>query len=450
MKPSILIVDDELNTREGLEKALDGGDYNIFLAESAESAVKMLERERIDVMITDLLMPGKNGIELMEEAKKISPDTLSIMITAYGTVENAVEAMKAGAFDYLTKPLNIDRVDMLVSRALASKKLASENVRLKKMLDKKFGMESIVGNSKLMIAIYELISQVANSKANVLIQGESGTGKELIAKAIHVAGEKRDRPFIAVHCASLAEGILESELFGHEKGAFTGAVDRKIGRFELADGGTLFLDEVSEMSAATQVKLLRVLQEREFERVGGSKTIKVDVRIITATNKDLLAEVKAGKFREDLFYRINVVHINVPPLRERKDDIPLLVNHFIRQYSIENKKIVESVSPEVMKTFIDYSWPGNIRELQNCLETMVVLSKRKVLEANDIPANVRNAMESLPALKEGDMPININDAEKELVKKALLESKGNKTKAAKLLGMSRRTVHRKISEYKLE
>jgi DNA-binding NtrC family response regulator len=449
MKPHILIVDDEQNTREGLQSALDVNDYNITLADSAEKALAILNAERVDVMITDLLMPGKTGIELMEEARTISPDTLSIMITAYGTVETAVEAMKAGAYDYLTKPINIDRVDLLVKRALSSKKLANENVRLKKMLDKKFGSDGIVGNSKEMHGIFELVTQVANSKATVLIQGDSGTGKELIAKAIHMAGDKRDKPFIAVHCASLAEGILESELFGHEKGAFTGAIERKIGRFELADGGTLFLDEVSEMSPAIQVKLLRVLQEREFERVGGSKTIKVDVRIITATNKDLMAEVKAGKFREDLYYRINVVHINVPPLRSRKGDIPLLVNHFFRMYAHENKKIVEGVSPEVMKIFTGYSWPGNVRELQNCIETMVVLARNKILEAKDIPANVMNAIESTSTQVSGQMPINLGDAEKELIKKALAETRGNKTKAAEMLGLSRRTLHRKVNEYGL-
>lgn len=449
MKPTILIVDDEQNTREGLKSALEVNDYTVILADSAEKAIKILETDHIDVMITDLLMPGKSGIELMEEARKISPETLSIMITAYGTVETAVEAMKAGAYDYLTKPINIDRVDLLVKRALSSKKLANENMTLKKMLTKKFGVEGIIGSSKEMQGIFELISQVAASKATILIQGESGTGKELIARAIHMASDKRDRPFVAVHCASLAEGILESELFGHEKGAFTGAIERKIGRFELADGGTLFLDEVSEMSSSIQVKLLRVLQEREFERVGGSKTIKVDVRIITATNKDLMAEVKAGKFREDLYYRINVVHINVPPLRSRKEDIPLLVNHFVKTYALENKKIVEGVSPDVMKIFIGYSWPGNVRELQNCIETMVVLARNKILEVKDIPANVMNAIESVGVPATGQMPINLNDAEKELIKKALAETRGNKTKAAELLGLSRRTLHRKVNEYGL-
>ncbi|HRZ86609.1 MAG TPA: sigma-54 dependent transcriptional regulator [bacterium] len=449
MIPTILIVDDEQNTREGLKSALEHDDYAIRLAASAEEALSVLQEEQVDLMITDLLMPGKSGIELMDEARKISPETLCIMITAYGTVETAVEAMKAGAYDYLTKPINIDRVEILVKRALASKRLANENVNLKKMLEKKYAREGIVGNSGEMTRIYELIGQVANSRATVLIQGESGTGKELIAKAIHMAGEKRDRPFIAVHCASLAEGLLESELFGHEKGAFTGAIERKIGRFELADGGTLFLDEVSEMSPSTQVKLLRVIQERQFERVGGTKTLKVDVRIITATNKDLMAEVKAGKFREDLYYRINVVHIMVPPLRSRSGDIPLLVNHFLKMYGMENKKIVEGVTPEAMKVFSGYSWPGNVRELQNCLETMVVLARNKVLDVKDIPANVMNAIESVPAPLSGQVPINLSDAEKELIKKALAETKNNKTRAAELLGLSRRTLHRKINEYGL-
>ncbi|MFC2149809.1 sigma-54-dependent transcriptional regulator [Candidatus Auribacterota bacterium] len=448
MKPGILIVDDELNTRVGMRQALEGNDYSVYLADKADAALKIIADEKVDVMITDLFMPGKSGLDLMREVREISPDTLSIMITAYGTVETAVEAMKAGAFDYLTKPLNIDRVDMLVKRALASKKLEVENIQLKEMLDKKYGIHEIIGNSKSMQHIYELINQVANSKATVLIQGESGTGKELIAKAIHMAGDKKEMPFVAVHCASLAEGILESELFGHEKGAFTGAVERKIGRFELADGGTLFLDEVSEMSSSTQVKLLRVLQERELERVGGSKTIKVNVRIIAATNKDLLAEVKNGKFREDLFYRINVVHINVPPLRNRAEDIPMLVNHFVKSSGLENKKVIEGVSQDVMNLFMDYSWPGNVRELQNCIETMVVLARKKVLDVKDIPVNVMNAM-GAPAPQSGSVPIKLDDAEKELIKKALDQAHGNKTKASELLGLSRRTLHRKINEYNL-
>jgi len=449
VKPKILIVDDELNTRIGLRTALEGNEYELFLADKADNALKILEENDIDVMITDLFMPGKSGLELLEETKNISPSTQCIMITAYGSVETAVDAMKSGAYDYLTKPLNIDRVELLVKRALSSKQLSVENIQLKEMLDKKYGLHDIIGSSKEMAQVFELVNQVANSKATVLITGESGTGKELIAKAIHMASDIHKKPFIAVHCAALAEGILESELFGHEKGSFTGAIDRKMGRFELADGGTLFLDEVSEMRPSTQVKLLRVIQEKEIDRVGGTKTIKVNVRIIAATNKDLFTQVKEGKFREDLFYRLNVVHINIPPLRKRKDDIPLLVDHFIKQSSLENKKVIEGVSSEVMKLFVKYSWPGNVREIQNCIETMVVLSRSNVLEVKDIPINVVNAMEQV-SVTQSSVPINLNEAEKELIKKALVQSQGNKTKAAGLLGLSRRTLHRKINEFDLK
>ncbi len=442
---TVLIVDDEKNTREGLELALATSDYRVLCASGGEEALGLLKKEDVDVMLTDLFMEGMDGMELMRRAKEMHPELLIIMLTAYGTVENAVQAMKAGAFDYLTKPVNLDKLEMLVQRALNSRRIEKENLELKKQLHNKYGFENIVGNSPKMQKVFRLIEQVAASKATVLITGESGTGKELIARAIHFSGPKKDKPFVAVHCGALAEGVLESELFGHEKGAFTGAVEKKIGRFELADGGTLFLDEVSEMSPATQVKLLRVLQEREFQRVGGTKTIKVDVRIVTATNKDLRDEVSQGRFREDLYYRLNVVGIEIPPLRERKDDIPLLVAAFIKEFSHENNKIVEGIAPEVLKAFHAYAWPGNVRELRNTLETMVVLTPHRVLQASDIPAQFASGA-VLSARGGQRVPINIHDAEKTLIEKALADTGNNKSKAADLLGMSRRTLHRKLRE----
>ncbi len=446
-KATVLIVDDEKNTREGMELALVASNYKILSATNAQEALNVLKKESVDVMLTDLMMDGMDGLELMRRAKASNPDMAVIMLTAYGTVETAVAAMKVGAFDYLTKPVNLDKLDILVARALNTLRMEKENTELKKQLHTKYGFESIVGHSKKMQDIFRRIQQVNSSKATVLIEGESGTGKELIAKAIHFSGPKREQPFVAVHCASLAEGVLESELFGHEKGAFTGAVERKMGRFELANNGTLFLDEVSEMSPATQVKLLRVLQEREFERVGGSKTVKVDVRIITATNKDLKEQVREGRFREDLFYRLNVVTIDIPALRERMEDLPLLVDAFVKEFSLENNKIVEGVSPEVLKAFHSYSWPGNVRELRNTIETMVVLTRNRTLQLEDIPTDLLSGQGTAPRSKQ-PIAMNVHEAEKSLIERALETARNNKSKAAEILGMSRRTLHRKLKSMK--
>ena len=446
-KAVILLVDDEKNTREGMALALVTSGYKILSAGSGEEALKILKNGPVDVMLTDLIMDGMDGLALMRRAKELIPDIVVFMLTAYGTVETAVQGMKAGAFDYLTKPVNLDKLELLVARALASLRMEKENVELKKQLHTKFGLEHIVGHSKKMQDVFRIVQQVNASKATVMIQGESGTGKELIARAIHFTGPKKDRPFVAVHCAALAESLLESELFGHERGAFTGAIDRKIGRFEMANTGTLFLDEVSEMSPATQVKLLRVLQEREFERVGGNKTIKVNVRIITATNKDLKVQVREGRFREDLFYRLNVVTITIPPLRERMEDMPLLVNAFLQEFSLENNKIVEGAAPEVLNTFASYAWPGNIRELRNTLETMVILSHNRTLQVADIPADLLSGPTASARPSEAT-PMNVHDAEKSLIEKALERAGNNKSKAAGILGMSRRTLHRKIKALK--
>jgi two-component system, NtrC family, response regulator AtoC len=447
-RATVLIVDDEKNTREGMELALTTSGYKILLAGSGEEALALLKKETVDLLLTDLIMGSMDGMALMRQARELDPEILVIMLTAYGTVETAVQAMRAGAFDYLTKPVNLDKLELLVKRALNSRRIEKENVALRKQLDSKFGFESIIGHSKKIKEVFSLINQVNTSKATVLIQGESGTGKELIARAIHFSGPRKDQPFVAVHCAALAEGLLESELFGHEKGAFTGAVERKIGRFEAANGGTLFLDEVSEMSPATQVKLLRVLQEMEFERVGGNKTIKVDVRIIAATNKDLRQAIAEGQFREDLFYRLNVVTIPVPPLRDRMEDTPLLIAAFVKEFAHENEKIVEGVSPALVKALDSYTWPGNVRELQNTIETMVVLTRNRTLQLEDVPANLLSGPN--PVIKaQGALPLNVHEAEKNLIEKALQTSKNNKSKAAVILGMSRRTLHRKLKSYNL-
>ncbi len=448
-KAAVLIVDDEKNTREGMELALVASDYKILMAANAQEALAILKKEPVDIMLTDLIMDGMDGLQLMRQAKAMNGDLQVIMLTAYGTVETAVQAMKAGAFDYLTKPVNLDKLEILVRRALNSVRVEKENTELKKQLHTKYGFENIVGHSKVMQDVFRVIQQVSASRATVLIRGESGTGKELIARAIHFSGPKKECPFVAVHCASLAEGVLESELFGHEKGAFTGAVERKLGRFEMADTGTLFLDEVSEMSPSIQVKLLRVLQEREFERVGSGKTIKVDVRIITATNTDLKEQVRLGRFREDLFYRLNVVSIEVPPLRERMEDLPLLTDTFVKEFARENKKIVEGVEPDVLKAFHAYSWPGNVRELRNAIETMVVLTHNRVLQTHDIPPNLLTGGTGPAAQSRGTVPLNIHDAERDLIEKALASTRNNKSKAAEMLGMSRRTLHRKLKAYRM-
>lgn len=445
MKPTILIVDDEKNTREGLKRALLHNRYNILLAEDARSALGLFSDERIDIMLADLKMPGMDGIQLMQKVREISPDTLTVILTAYGSVETAVNAMKQGAYDFVTKPINLDEVDMLIRRSLSTKRIEQENTALHQQLEKHFGFESIIGNTPQTKQIFETIKQVAPTKAAVLIAGESGTGKELIANAIHMHSLRKDGPFVDVHCASLTESLLESELFGHEKGAFTGAVQLKPGRFELADGGTLFMDEVSEMSLSTQVKLLRILETQKFQRVGGTKNIKVDIRLIAATNASLEQRIKEGKFREDLYYRLNVVSIKVPPLRERKEDIPLLINAFLKDFEREHKKQAITVQPEAQQKLIDYSWPGNVRELKNMIESIIILSKKPEITLESLPPHIREGIVPT-ALKDTN---NIRDAEKVLILEALRKTNNNKTKAAQITGISRRTLHRKIKEYGL-
>jgi len=452
MKPTLLIVDDEKNTREGLSKALESPDYKILIAASATEAFRIMARERVDLVLTDLRMPGIDGLDLMRRIRRSRPGVIVILLTAYGTVQTAVQAMKEGAYDYLTKPLNLDELEMVVRRAIASLVPGGEQ------RDVRYGIESITGVSNRIGEIKEAVRQIAPTKATVLIEGESGTGKELIAHAIHGLSDRKDRPLVAVHCAALAESLLESELFGHEKGAFTGAIKRHKGRFELADGGTLFLDEVSEMAPGTQVKLLRVLQEQEFERVGGAETIRVDVRLITATNADLETLIERGCFREDLYYRLNVIRLRVPPLRVRKEDIPLLIQSFLAEFNRTNGKRVEGLTDEALSAIMAYDWPGNVRELRNCVESLVVLSRGRMIGLSELPRKVRESVDqSSLVLQEGGVPpvaqpeieTTLRGAEVKMIRDALAKTCGNRTEAAKILGISRRTLHRKITELKL-
>ncbi|MCA1809886.1 MAG: sigma-54-dependent transcriptional regulator [Kiritimatiellia bacterium] len=443
-KPTVLIVEDEKNTREGLQHALEQ-DYQVLLADNGQTALLRLEEhENVDVLISDLRMPGMDGLTLIKKTLAHENHPVCILLTAYGSIETAVEAMKSGAYDFLTKPINLDQLELLVERALRSRQLESENRQLRRQLDKKFGLENIIGNSPCMEELFDLIRQVAPSRATVLIQGASGTGKELVAQAIHRLSPRAQAPFVAVHCAALPRDLLESELFGHEKGAFTGAVERRRGRFEVADGGTLFLDEISEIDPAIQVKLLRVLEERAFERVGGQDTRQTDIRLVAATNRDLSALVDANRFRQDLFFRLNVVTINLPPLRERANDIPLLLRHFMREFSEENGKQVDEITPEALNALLAYEWPGNVRELRNAVERMVVLTRSNKLGVRDLPPAVRGN-QALPAA--GVNASSIQEANRRMILAVLEAHGGNRSRAAEQLGISRRTLHRKLNEF---
>ena len=447
-QPAILIVDDERNTREGLQRALQDR-YDVLLAEDSQKAVQTLESTPVDVMLTDLRMPGVDGMGLLRRAMSLTNPPVCIMMTAYGSIENAVQAMQAGAYHYITKPVNLDELELVIQRALHSRRIETENVNLREQINHKFGLENIIGEAPPMQQVFETIRQVAPSRATVLITGETGTGKELIAKAIHNLSPRKNAAFIAVHAAALPTSLLESELFGHEKGSFTGAVERRIGRFELADGGTLFLDEVGELEPQMQVKLLRVLEERAFERVGGAKTLQVDVRLVAATNKQLKKLVSEGKFRDDLFYRLSVVTVDLPPLRERREDIPLLVREFLQEFGRENGKQVRELTPEALNMLLAYDWPGNVRELRNAIEQMVVLARAERLTVRDVPAAIRGGAD-LTMINVVRPGMTVEDAERQLIVQALKEMDGNRTKAAQKIGISRRTLHRKLKEYALE
>jgi DNA-binding NtrC family response regulator len=456
LQPTILIVDDEKHTRDGLRRLLED-EYDTYVAEDIRGAMDVLEREPIDVMITDLRLGGDDGMVLIERALKLPHPPICIMMTAYGSVDTAVEAMKRGAYDFVTKPLNLDKVEMLIARAVASRKMEQENRTLRQQVDERYGLENIIGESPALHEVLDTIRQVAPSSANVLIEGESGTGKELAAHAIHNLSRRNKAKFVTVHCAALSPQLLESELFGHERGAFTGAHERRIGRFEQANGGTIFLDEIGEIDASTQVKLLRVIsEERAFERVGGNQTLRADVRLIAATNKNLEKLVAEGKFRDDLFFRLNVVHITMPPLRDRKEDIPLLVRGFLRHFCKVNEKPLLDLTADAMNAILTYDWPGNVRELRTAIEHGVVMANGAKITLRDLPANVRQATgATLPggitpakAFGEKSSALDLHETEKRLIMQALATTNGNITKAAKKLGISRRTLHRKINEMK--
>jgi DNA-binding NtrC family response regulator len=441
----LLIVDDEKNIREGLAAALELDGYSIALAADGDEGWKRFQKGDIDLVVTDLRMPGVSGEELLKRIGAETPGVPVIVLTGHGTVENAVEAMRNGAYDFLTKPVNLDRLSLLVKRALANRELALQHRRLEEDLERKKHFDAIVGSSQAMRRVFDTIRQVAPTRASVLITGESGVGKELVADALHELSPRKGKPLVKVHCAALAATLLESELFGHEKGSFTGAVARKRGRFELASEGTLFLDEIGEIDQNVQIKILRVLQEKKFERVGGEETLEIDVRIVAATNRDLKAEIEKGNFREDLFYRLNVVNLHVPPLRERKDDIPLLAAAFLREFAAENGKRLDGIESRARAALYAYSWPGNVRELRNCLESAVVMAKGNAIALDDLPPTVRPAADSgwirIPAGS------TMAEAEKIVIRETLSAQRGNKSKTAEVLDIGRKTLHRKLAEY---
>ncbi|WP_010256707.1 sigma-54-dependent transcriptional regulator [Treponema primitia] len=445
MQFRILVVDDEKNIREGLAASLEMDGYQVETAADGDAGFKRFRKGDIDLLITDLRMPGISGEELLKKVDSETPGIPVIVLTGHGTVENAVAAMRNGAYDFLTKPVDLGHLSLLVKRALQGRELFLKHRRLEEELEHEKQFRTMVGTSAPMRQVFDTVSRAAPSKASILITGESGVGKELVADAIHDLSPRKGKPMIKVHCAALAASILESELFGHEKGAFTGAVVRTRGRFELAHEGTLFLDEIGEIDQNIQIKLLRVLQEKKFERVGGEETIEVDVRIVAATNKDLKAEIEKGNFREDLYYRLNVVNILVPPLRERKDDLPLLITAFLREFAEENGKTLEGIDDKARAALYAYDWPGNVRELRNCMESAVVMTRGPVITAEDLPPTVRTQNDSLWIR----IPLGttMEEAEKVIIRDTLSAHKGNKSKAAEVLAMGRKTLHRKLSEW---
>jgi two-component system, NtrC family, response regulator HydG len=449
-KPRILVVDDEESHRIMLRAVLKEEGYDVAEASDGLEAVKAVEQEPFDLILMDIRMKDMDGIEALTEIRKISPLVPVLIMTAYASVKTAVDALKAGAFEYLTKPLDVEELKIMIEKALEFYHLREENLALKERLSSRFDFSQIIGRGRKMKELFDFLAQVAPSEATVLILGESGTGKELVANAIHHNSLRTHLPFVKVACGALPETLLESELFGHEKGAFTGAIARREGRFQAAHRGTIFLDEVGEMSPVIQTKLLRVLQEREFEPLGSSRTIKVDVRVIAATNKDLSKEIKEGRFREDLFYRLNVIPIHLPPLRDRKEDIPALANHFLSLYGEKNKKDIKDISPKALDLLIRYDWPGNIRELENCLERAVIVARGELIAPMDLPPPIQN----LPAGKEDTemffpAGINLQEAEKALILKTLEDAAGNRSRAAEILGINRRTLQIKLKEYGL-
>ena len=448
MKPKILIVDDDSAHRKMLEAVLSAEGYHIRHAEDGQVAITAVEKRFYDLILMDVRMTLVGGIEALKRIKEISPGIPVIIMTAYASVSTSVEALKSGAYDYLTKPLDIDELKILINKALRHKQLEKENIYLREQLKDRFDFSKIIGQSSVMRKLLETIAIVAPTEATVLITGESGTGQELIANDIHLNSPRREKPLIKVNCAALPETLLESELFGHEKGAFTGALTRRQGRFQLAHKGSIFLDEIAEMAPQTQAKILRVLQEREFEPVGSSNTVRIDTRVIVATNKNLKEEIQEGHFREDLFYRINVVTLSVPPLRERREDIPLLADFFLKQYAVKNRRLIKGFTPRASDLLMRYDWPGNVRELANMVERSVIMARGDMITPNEYSDTLRALDPELLKSEIGLTPgRSLKDVEKDMILMTLEETKGNRTHAAKILGISRRTLQLKLKEY---
>ncbi|MBI4753491.1 sigma-54-dependent Fis family transcriptional regulator [Candidatus Desantisbacteria bacterium] len=448
-KKQILIVDDEPGSLKAISTALaKDNDYQVMETPDGKGALRLIEEEQIDLVLTDMKLPDIDGMSILKNAKRKNPDTSVLVMTGYGTVESAVLAMKDGAENYLTKPINIKELRLLISNAFAKQQLTIENKELRTQLNIRYGFQNIIGHSPNMQQIYKTILQVAPVNCNVLICGESGTGKELIAKALHYNSPRKNKLFLPINCTALPESLIESELFGYEKGAFTGAINKHSGKFEAADGGTLFLDEIGDMPLSAQARLLRVLEQKEFLRVGGVSSVKVDVRVIAATNKDLLFEVQKMRFREDLYWRLKVVIIQLPPLRERRDDIPLLIDAFIHEFNQTNRRNILGISPKAINALMLHDYPGNIRELKNIIESMAILSQNEMLDLDDLPALIQE-----PSEKKEEIMIKVGtsmeDAEKKIISRTLKKVNENRTIAANILGIGLRTLHRKIKEYKL-
>ena len=442
---TILVADDEAGMRESVSRALRREGFQVIAVDDGAAALDTLRRVAVDLLVADLRMPGLDGLELLRAAKLVAPDTEVIVLSGHGTVEEAVDAMKEGAWDFLTKPFDRAPLVRAVRQALERRALVLENRRLQRQLDDLAGADEMVGRSPAILDLARLVKQVAPTTATLLILGESGTGKELVARAIHRLSPRREKPFVRVNCAALPDTLLESELFGHEKGAFTGAVGRRQGRFELADGGTLLLDEVGDLSPLAQAKVLRVLQEGEFEPIGAMRTVRVDVRVVAATNQDLAALVGEKRFREDLYYRLQVIALTVPPLRERREDIPLLAQHFLRRYATKNQRAIQGFSEEALARLTDYPWPGNVRELEHSVERAVVLAQGPFVEARDLPETVA---QTEPSIRVVPIPIGmpLEEVEQRLIEETLRQTKGDKELAAKLLGIASRTIYRKLKE----
>jgi two-component system response regulator PilR (NtrC family) len=455
-KEKILVADDEQSMREFLDIMLKKEGYKVSLASHGEEVLKLAERDIFDLILMDIRMPKLDGISVLKKVKTLSPETIVIMITAYASADTAIKAMKEGAYDYVTKPFKVDEIKLIIKNALEKKNLQKENTLLKRVVRDRYHFNNIIGQCPNMLALYDLLEKVAPTKANILIAGESGTGKELVAKAIHYNSPRKDKPFVTLNCGAIPESLIESELFGHMKGAFTDAIATKKGLFEMADEGTIFLDEISELPLLMQVKLLRVLQDKEFKRVGGTEDIRVDVRIISATNKDLEEAVREKRFREDLFYRLNVIQIKLPPLRERKEDISLLAIHFLKRYAEELSKNIAGISPEAVRILLNYDFPGNVRELQNIIERAVALENSPELT----PQNLSSYLEQQPLMRKNlfdldipnegiDLEKVVEELERSLLVKALDRTKGIKKKAADLLRINFRSMRYRLEKYGL-